>query len=104
RTFQFSRPAGTPAPMLQRLTAILAAATALAAALPAAAEPQAPAGQVRPVAHVELTNMMGRWYEVARFPNQIQRGCQAGASEWTRTADGFAVVQSCHKGTPDGPL
>jgi apolipoprotein D and lipocalin family protein len=94
--------------MPQRLTSILAAATVLAALAassgPAAAEPQAPSAQVRPVAHVELTNMMGRWYEVARFPNQIQRGCQAGASEWTRTADGFAVVQSCHKGTPDGPL
>ncbi|MFL5297336.1 MAG: lipocalin family protein [Phenylobacterium sp.] len=90
--------------MLQRLTAILAAATALAAALPAAAEPQNPTAAVRPVSHVELTSMMGRWYEVARFPNQIQRGCQAGASDWIRTGDGFAVTQSCHKGTPDGPL
>lgn len=83
--------------MLKRLTLILAAVAAVLAAQPAMAEPQ-------PVAHVEPTKMMGRWYEVARLPNQIQRGCQAGASDWTRTPEGFSVVQSCHRGTPDGPL
>jgi len=53
---------------------------------------------------IELTSIMGRWYEVARVPNQLQHGCTGGASEWTRTRDGFSVVQSCHKGAPDGPL
>lgn len=53
---------------------------------------------------VELTSMMGRWYEVARAPNAIQKGCQAGASDWVRVADGFSVVQSCRKGSADGPL
>ena len=91
--------------MLKRMFLSLAALGVLfAAAAPASAEEQRPAAAVRPVAHVEITSMMGRWYEVARFPNQIQRGCQAGASDWIRTADGFAVTQSCHKGTPDGPL
>ena len=80
-----------------RLTAALVFATALFAS-PALAMPQ------QTVAHLEPSAMMGRWYEIARFPNQIQRGCQAGASDWTRAADGFAVVQSCHKGAPDGPL
>jgi apolipoprotein D and lipocalin family protein len=93
--------------MLKRLTLMLAAAGALAipfAAGPAAAQDERPAG-VRPVAHIEIASMMGRWYEVARFPNSIQRGCQAGASDWIRTAaDAFAVTQTCHKGTPDGPL
>ena len=82
--------------MSTRLTAALVFVTALFAS-PALAMPQT-------VAHLEVTSMMGRWYEIARFPNQIQRGCQAGASDWTRAADGFAVVQSCHKGAPDGPL
>jgi apolipoprotein D and lipocalin family protein len=54
--------------------------------------------------HIQLTQMMGRWYEVARIPNQLQKGCQAGASDWTRVGDGFAVVQSCHKGSVNGPL
>jgi apolipoprotein D and lipocalin family protein len=56
------------------------------------------------VQKIELTSMMGRWYEVARAPNQLQRGCTGGISDWTRSGDGFSVVQSCHKGAPNGPL
>lgn len=46
---------------------------------------------------VELTKMTGRWYEVARVPNALQRGCEAGASDWTPQPGGFVVVQSCWK-------
>jgi apolipoprotein D and lipocalin family protein len=84
--------------MLKRTAAALAALAITAAGLPASA------GPAQPAERIELTKMMGRWYEVARVPNQLQRGCEAGASDWTRTADGFSVVQSCHKGAPDGPL
>jgi apolipoprotein D and lipocalin family protein len=82
--------------MLKRLIVSVAALGAVLAAAPAIA--------AEPVEKVELTSMMGRWYEVARVPNQLQRGCTGGASEWTRTKDGFSVVQSCHKGAPDGPV
>ena len=82
--------------MLKRLLVSLAALGACALAA-------APAGAAQPVSKIELSSIMGRWYEVARVPNQLQRGCQAGASDWTRTAEGFSVVQSCHKGAPDGP-
>ncbi len=85
--------------MLNRLTAILAAVAALASAAAASAEPMA-----QPVAHVDPARMMGRWYEVARLPNMTQKGCQAGTSDWTRASEGFAVVQACHRGSPDGPL
>lgn len=57
-----------------------------------------------PGPRIELAQMTGRWYEVARTPNQLQRGCQAGTSDWTSAPGGFAVVQACHKGAPDGPL
>jgi apolipoprotein D and lipocalin family protein len=53
---------------------------------------------------IELTAMMGRWYEVARLPTKIQAGCDAGTSDWTRARDGFSVVQACRKGAADGPL
>ena len=82
--------------MLTRLTAALGVATALVAS-PAAAMP-------RTVDYLEPTKMMGRWYEIARLPNQIQKGCQAGASDWTRSGEGFSVVQTCRKGAPDGPV
>jgi apolipoprotein D and lipocalin family protein len=83
--------------MSKRVTAVIAALGVFAAVLPAAA-------LAAPEQKIELTSMMGRWYEVARVPNQLQRGCSGGASEWTRTRDGFNVVQSCHKGAPDGPV
>ncbi len=86
--------------MSKRLFISLAACGACLAALPASA---ATAG-APPAQKIELTSIMGRWYEVARVPNQLQRGCAAGASEWTRTKEGFSVVQSCHKGAPDGPV
>lgn len=85
--------------MLKRLSVILAAAALMISAAPASADAQA-----QPVAHIDAAKMMGRWYEVARLPNMIQRGCQAGMSEWNRVSDGFAVIQTCHKGSPTGPL
>lgn len=84
--------------MIQR--SVLAAIAACLMLAPAAAS----AGPVEPVGRIELSKMMGRWYEVARVPNVLQKGCQAGASEWTPAAAGFAVVQSCRKDSPDGPL
>jgi apolipoprotein D and lipocalin family protein len=80
----------------------------LAIAAFAAALTLAPAGAgamtVEPTGRIELSQMMGRWYEVARVPNVLQDGCQAGASDWTPQANGFAVVQSCRKNSPTGPL
>ncbi|MFN3583543.1 lipocalin family protein [Phenylobacterium sp.] len=72
--------------MMKRLI-LAAAAAALFVAAPASAEPE----------KIELTKMMGRWYEVARVPNKLQDGCEAGASDWTPREGGFAVVQRCWK-------
>ena len=84
--------------MIKRLAlAALAACLMLAPASGAQAAPE-------PTKRIEISQMMGRWYEVARVPNALQKGCQAGASDWAPAASGFAVVQSCHKGGPTGPL
>ena len=84
--------------MIQRFAlAALAACLMLAPFSGAQAAPE-------PTKRIEISQMMGRWYEVARVPNALQRGCQAGASDWAPSATGFAVVQSCHKGAPNGPL
>ena len=85
--------------MLKRL---LTAAAALAAASSLAAP--ALAGPAGNAPKIELTQMMGRWYEVARIPNSLQKGCQGGTSDWTRAGEGFAVVQACRKGKVDGPV
>ena len=47
----------------------------------------------------------GRWYEVARTPNKLQKDCQRPTSDFIGYADGaFEVVESCHRGGPEGPL
>ncbi len=71
------------------------AALVLALAGPTAASAFTP---VPPAQHIEPAKMLGRWYEVARLPNKIQKGCTGGTSDWAKTADGFAVLQTCHKG------
>lgn len=72
----------------------LALSAILLAAGPALAGPP-PA----PTKRIELSKMMGRWYEVARLPNKVQSGCQGGTSDWQKTGDGYSVTQACHKGS-----
>lgn len=84
--------------MLKRILLSALALAACSAAPSALAAPQATPVKIEP------GQMTGRWYEVARTPNQLQKGCQAGTSDWTRIGEGFAVVQACHKGAPNGPV
>jgi apolipoprotein D and lipocalin family protein len=74
----------------------------LSAALLSAA-PVAHAAAPEPASRVELTKMTGRWYEVARTPNAMQKACEAATADWTRAGAGYSVVQTCRRGTPDGP-
>ncbi|MFM8821484.1 MAG: lipocalin family protein [Phenylobacterium sp.] len=81
---------------------LCAAAALLAAVL--ASPSGLRAAEIQPQARkVEAGRIAGRWYEVARLPNSIQKDCQGGASDWSRTAVGFAVVQTCHRGSLDSP-
>lgn len=57
-----------------------------------------------PTQKVDINQMLGRWYEVARLPNKIQTGCQGGTSDWTKAGDGYSVIQACHKGSLSAPL
>lgn len=56
-----------------------------------------------PTVRLDAGKMMGRWYEIARLPNHIQKDCQAGTSDWVRSDSGFQVVQTCHKGAVSAP-
>ncbi len=56
-----------------------------------------------PTVRLDAGKMMGRWYEIARLPNKIQKDCQGGTSDWVRTENGFQVVQTCHKGALTAP-
>jgi apolipoprotein D and lipocalin family protein len=73
---------------------VLAAALALASVVSVPAFASAP----EPSRKLDISSMAGRWYEVARIPNKLQNGCGEGTVEWTRTGDGYSVLQTCRKG------
>jgi apolipoprotein D and lipocalin family protein len=83
--------------------AALAALTAGAvAAAHAASEARAAATTLRPVPDLDLDRYMGRWYEIARYPNRFQRRCTGSVSaDYARRDDGLIdVVNRC--GTTNG--
>ena len=80
----------------RRLKRLFAGLLAAALAAPAAAL----AADIRPPAQkIEVGRIAGRWYEVARLPNKIQKDCQGGTSDWSRTSTGYSVIQTCHRGS-----
>jgi len=55
------------------------------------------------VAHVDLDRYLGRWYEIARFPNAFERDCVGVTATYSRNDDGtIKVINRCRKGTLDG--
>ncbi len=58
-----------------------------------------------PVRPVSSDVFSGRWYEIARTPNAMQKDCQAPTSDFLGFSDGaFNVVETCHRGAPTGPV
>ena len=61
------------------------------------------AGAHLPVRPVSSDLYSGRWYEIARTPNTLQKDCQGATSDFLGLQDGvFTVVETCHRGTPTG--
>ncbi len=52
-----------------------------------------------PVSTVELKRYMGKWYEIARYPNRFQRECESDVTAtYTLRPDGkVRVVNACRK-------
>jgi apolipoprotein D and lipocalin family protein len=58
-----------------------------------------------PARSVDLSRYLGHWYEMARYDSSFEHDCEAATAVYTRRADGLiGVVNSCHRGAPDGPL
>ena len=54
---------------------------------------------------VDLERYMGRWYEIARFPNSFEEGCVGVTADYSLNEDGSVkVVNTCRQGSPDGPV
>ena len=55
--------------------------------------------------HVDLSRYTGLWYEIARFPVWFEKNCTAVTARYASRPDGkLTVVNSCHEGSPGGPL
>lgn len=55
----------------------------------------------QPARTVDLDRYLGKWYEIARYEQGFQRGCQAVTAEYSRLPDGkIRVLNTCRK--PDG--
>jgi apolipoprotein D and lipocalin family protein len=74
--------------------------TALALLLASPAFAAAPA----PAKAVPASLYSGRWYEIARTPNTLQRDCEGATSDFADfTGAAFEVIDTCHAGSPTGP-
>ncbi len=75
-------------------------------AQPATAQRHGDASQpIAAVSDLDLTRYLGRWYEIARFPNRFERGCAAVTADYALMPDGtISVRNTCREGAVDGPI
>ena len=58
-----------------------------------------------PARSVELNRYLGLWYEIGRYDNGFERGCEGVTAEYTLRDDGLIGVRnSCRQGAVNGPL
>lgn len=87
-----------------KLSLIAVAAMLLAGC--AALGPKHPVGNTavpQPAKPVELSKYLGRWYEIARYEQSFQKGCEGVIADYALREDGkISVRNSCRK--PDGKV
>ena len=50
------------------------------------------------VKYVDLDRYIGKWYEIASFPQSFQKGCNCSTAEYFKTDDNYIrVLNSCRK-------
>lgn len=56
-----------------------------------------------PAKHVDLSRYLGRWYEIARYEQSFERGCEGVSATYTLRPDGkIQVLNHCRK--PNGKI
>ncbi len=82
--------------------AVISLGLVLATALVGCASPQPP---LEVVDEVDLDRYLGKWYEIASFPQWFQRGCVASMATYSRRPDGrIGVVNECRDESFEGEL
>jgi Bacterial lipocalin len=65
---------------------------------PTMAQTQDQDNELRTVPYVNLDRYVGKWYEIASFPQRFQRGCSCTTAEYAKNSDGtIAVTNTCNK-------
>lgn len=55
------------------------------------------------VPNVDLTKYVGKWFEIASFPQRFQKNCHCTTAEYKATDKGYIIVENtCNKGSIDG--
>ena len=55
------------------------------------------------ISSVDLKKYCGKWYEIASYPQQFQKGCNFTTEEYTLSEKGFVIVENrCNKDSVDG--
>lgn len=57
-----------------------------------------------PAKAVDLNRYVGLWYEIGRYENAFERGCEAVTAEYRARDNGTVqVINTCRTGSPNGP-
>ncbi|QPJ64687.1 MAG: lipocalin family protein [Candidatus Nitrohelix vancouverensis] len=57
------------------------------------------------VPHVDIDRYLGKWYEIARYPHALEKGCFQSTAFYQKMPDGMIqVVNQCRMDSPEGAL
>ncbi len=57
------------------------------------------------VKNVDLSKYVGKWFEIASFPQRFQKRCHCTTAEYTPTDKGYIIVENrCNKDSVNGKL
>jgi apolipoprotein D and lipocalin family protein len=71
----------------------------------AASGPKDKLPPVETVKVVDLARYMGKWFEIAAFPQRFEKGCHCTTAEYELTAKGTVrVINTCRRGGADGKV
>jgi apolipoprotein D and lipocalin family protein len=63
------------------------------------------AQSLQTVPNVDLNKYVGKWFEIASFPQRFQKRCHCTTAEYTPTDKGYIIVENrCNKDSVNGKL
>lgn len=58
---------------------------------------------IQTVPHVDLKKYVGKWYEIASYPQRFQKGCHCTTAEYTLSDKGYVIVENrCNRNGING--